>query len=95
MMGRKHNQKGRSTGEFASARFRKANRPPAGEPFVWFTKRMLESPAYQVLSGGAERYSRASRSSTWRTEVARTAHFLSPTTTSPPMVSGAARFSSS
>ena len=55
MIGRKHDHTGRSSGQFASSKFRKANRPPIGEPFVWFTKRMLESPAYRVLSGGAEK----------------------------------------
>jgi hypothetical protein len=55
MIGRKHNATGRSTGQFATSKFRKANRPPVGEPFVWLTKQMLESPAYRVLSGGAEK----------------------------------------
>jgi hypothetical protein len=49
---RRHNAKGRSTGRFANSKFQKANHPPPGEPFIWMTRRMLESPAYRVLSGG-------------------------------------------
>jgi hypothetical protein len=55
VIGRKHDATGRSSGHFANSKLRKANRPPVGEPFVWFTKQMLESPAYRVLSGGAEK----------------------------------------
>jgi hypothetical protein len=52
LTGRRHNAKGRSTGKFANSKFRKANHPPTGEPFIWMTRQMLESPAYRVLSGG-------------------------------------------
>ena len=55
MIGRKHDRTGRSSGRFANTKFRKANAPPVGEPFIWLTKKMLESPAYRVLSGGAEK----------------------------------------
>src|SRR5829696_3987549 len=55
MIGRRHNPRGRSTGEFASRKFREANRPPPGEPFVWLTKKMLESAAFRCLSGGAHK----------------------------------------
>jgi hypothetical protein len=52
-VGRKVNATGRSTGEFASAKFRAANQPPKGEPWVWFTRAMIQSAAYRAMSGGA------------------------------------------
>lgn len=54
MTGKRHNSTGRSSGAFANRKFREANRPPAGEPFVWLTQRMVESPAYRAMSGGAQ-----------------------------------------
>jgi hypothetical protein len=36
-------------------RTERLNRPPLGEPWVWFTRAMLESPAYLVLSINARR----------------------------------------
>jgi hypothetical protein len=55
MTGRKHNATGRSTGEFATSRFRISNRPPKGEPFVWTTLARLKSPAHRALSLGARK----------------------------------------
>jgi hypothetical protein len=28
-------------------------RPPSGEPFIWLTRRMMESPAWRAMSGNA------------------------------------------
>jgi hypothetical protein len=50
MSGRRHDATGRSTGEFADRKFRERNRPPAGQPFIWLTRDILESSAYQTLS---------------------------------------------
>jgi hypothetical protein len=55
IIGRKHDPTGRSSGEFANAKYRKANRPPANAAWVWLTEEMLSSPAYRVLSGGAHK----------------------------------------
>jgi hypothetical protein len=52
-VGRKFNRTGRSTGEFASAKFRAENKPPPGTPFVWLTMPMIQSPAFRAMSGGA------------------------------------------
>lgn len=43
-------QTGRSTGTFADARFKKLNKPPLGEPFIWITREMISSPAWRALS---------------------------------------------
>jgi len=37
-----------------SSRWKKMNAPPEGEPFIWFTREMLESPAWRVLSKPAQ-----------------------------------------
>lgn len=55
MTGRKADKTGRSTGLPASSKVRGANRPPAGENFIWITRRMVESPAYRAMSGGAHK----------------------------------------
>ncbi len=44
---------GRSTKTFRDPRFRKQNHPPAGQPFVWLTKEILESFAWRAASQNA------------------------------------------
>src|SRR4051794_21498975 len=55
LTGRRHDATGRSTGRFANSKFRKANQPPQGEPWVWFSRAMMESPAFRAMSGGAHK----------------------------------------
>jgi hypothetical protein len=50
---RRHDCTGRSTGAFADGKFKRANQPPSGEPFIWTTREMLESAAFRAISGGA------------------------------------------
>jgi hypothetical protein len=47
---RHHDAKGRSTGRFADPRFRRLNKPPLGEPWLWLTREILESYAWRALS---------------------------------------------
>ncbi|MET3693374.1 hypothetical protein [Methylobacterium goesingense] len=44
---------GRSTGKFLDSKFRKSNSVPKGQAFVWFTREMLESPAWRAMSQNA------------------------------------------
>ena len=55
MVGFRHNATGRSTGRVADKRIRSRLGPPKGEPWVFQTVQMLESPAYQSLSINARR----------------------------------------
>jgi hypothetical protein len=50
MIGFKVNRTGRSTRIPASRRDRKAARPPADEPWIWLTRELLSSDAWQTLS---------------------------------------------
>jgi hypothetical protein len=50
MIGFKVNPTGRDTRLPASRRARKASRPPPGEPWVWLTRELLSSNAWQTLS---------------------------------------------
>jgi hypothetical protein len=42
-------------GQAGYKRFEKANRPPAQEPWVWFTRNLMESPAWGALTAPARR----------------------------------------
>jgi hypothetical protein len=53
MTGHRADKTGRSTGQFANGKFRRENHPPPKEPWIWFTRRMMESPAFVALGGGA------------------------------------------
>lgn len=44
---------GRSTGKFLDSRFRKLNSVPKGQAFVWYTREMIESPAWRAMSQNA------------------------------------------
>ena len=44
---------GRSTGKFLDSKFRKLNSVPNGQAFVWFTREMVESPAWRAMSQNA------------------------------------------
>jgi hypothetical protein len=44
---------GRSTGKFLDSKFRKLNSVPKGQAFVWFTREMVESPAWRAMSQNA------------------------------------------
>ncbi len=55
MVGFRHNATGRSTGRFADKRIRSRLGPPKGEPWVFLTVQMLESPACRSLSINARR----------------------------------------
>jgi hypothetical protein len=50
MIGSKVNATGRDTYLPASRRARQASRPPADEPWVWLTRELLSSNAWQTLS---------------------------------------------
>jgi hypothetical protein len=50
MIGSKVNATGRDTHLPASRRARQASRPPADEPWVWLTRELLSSNAWQTLS---------------------------------------------
>lgn len=53
MIARRHDVKGRSTGQRVG-RDRRVNGPPSDERgWVWITRDMLESPAWRALSGNA------------------------------------------
>jgi hypothetical protein len=54
-IGRRHDATGRSTGRFASSKFRKLNSPPKDENWIWLTREMLESPAWRALSSAAQK----------------------------------------
>ncbi|MCJ2106991.1 hypothetical protein MKK70_16725 [Methylobacterium sp. E-041] len=53
LFGRKADATGRSTTELADSKHRKRNQAPGGEPFIWLTKEMIESPTWRVMSGNA------------------------------------------
>lgn len=44
---------GRSTGKFLDSKFRKLNSVPKGQAFVWYTRDMIESPAWRAMSQNA------------------------------------------
>ena len=50
---RRTNATGRSTGEFLDSKFRKLNSVPKGQAFVWYTREMIESPAWRAMSQNA------------------------------------------
>jgi hypothetical protein len=52
---RRHDATGRSTGRFADPRFRKLNKPPPGEPWLWLTREILESYAWRALSNAGQK----------------------------------------
>ena len=52
---RRHDATGRSTGRFADPRFRKMNKPPSGEPWLWLTREILESYAWRALSSSGQK----------------------------------------
>jgi hypothetical protein len=52
---RHHDATGRSTGRFADPRFRKLNKPPPGEPWLWLTREILESFAWRALSNAGQK----------------------------------------
>src|SRR4051812_25955695 len=55
LAGRRHNAKGRSTGRFSNSRFKKMNKPPVGEPWIWLTREILESCAWRALSHAGQK----------------------------------------
>jgi hypothetical protein len=50
MNGRRHDRTGRSTSLHFSRSRRELNRPPKGESWIWLTRDLLASPAWQALS---------------------------------------------
>ena len=64
---------GRSTKTFRDARFRKQNHPPAGQPFVWLTKEILESFAWRATSQNARLLITVCALNTWLMPARRTA----------------------
>ncbi len=49
-----HNSTGRSTARASDSKFRERLGPPKEEPWIWFTREMLESPAFRSLSQPAK-----------------------------------------
>jgi hypothetical protein len=43
-------------GQAGWKRFERANRPPSGEPWIWLTREMVESPAWRALSKPGMRF---------------------------------------
>lgn len=48
--GNRHDQTGRTVAKPRDRRFAARNRPPPDEPWVWFTRALLESDAFRSLS---------------------------------------------
>lgn len=55
MAGRRHDAKGRSTGSLTGSRLRKANGPPADQPWCWLSRDLLESAAWRAMTANARR----------------------------------------
>lgn len=53
LFGRRTDVTGRSTEGLADSKHRKRNQPPAGQPWVWLTKEMLESYGWRAMSCNA------------------------------------------
>ena len=54
--GTTHDIKGRSTRIPLDKKHRRGNRPPPGQPWVWITQEMLESPAWRFLTENGRQF---------------------------------------